>query len=153
MTRSISFVSHDNRTTVSLRKTVWKSSTVCCSLHIHCLLTGLTKFQCEIRSVSSLYIGCSESNASYLFPRKLQQTKSTITLFDRANSQPQNTIFFFSIATIINYTFSPVMNKSLCASLIKTCTNRGNSLFHVCCDSIVAEMHHFAMLTLTAWPP
>ena len=39
------------------------------------------------------YTGCSESNASYLFPwKKTIHTKSTVTLFDKAYSQLQNTI-------------------------------------------------------------
>ena len=40
---------------------------------------------------SSIEIGCSKNNASYLFPWKPQQ--STIKLFDRENSQLQNTVF------------------------------------------------------------
>ena len=38
-------------------------------------------------------IGHSKSNASYLFPQKLQHIQSAITLFDRANSQLENTVF------------------------------------------------------------
>ena len=41
------------------------------------------------------YVGCSESNASYLFPAEIStDTKSTVTPFDRANFQLQNTKFF-----------------------------------------------------------
>ena len=44
--------------------------------------------------VTGIYAGHSETNSSYLLPWKLQQIQeSTITLFDRANSQPQNTVF------------------------------------------------------------
>jgi len=44
-------------------------------------------------------------------------TKSTIILFNRANSQLQNTIF--QLITSITYAFSPVVNKSLPAALLK----------------------------------
>ena len=49
-----------------------------------------------------------------------RDTKNTITLFDRANSQLQNAIFF-NIVNTISYVFSPAMNKSLHAVLVKTC--------------------------------
>ena len=40
------------------------------------------------------YMCCSESNASCFFSMETTaDTKSTITLFDRANCQLQNTIF------------------------------------------------------------
>jgi hypothetical protein len=51
-------------------------------------------------------------------------TKSTITLFDRANSWLQNTIFFYTVTTI-GYALSPAMNKSLHAALVKICTSGG----------------------------
>ena len=44
-------------------------------------------------------------------------TKSTITTFERANSQLRNTVFQHS--TNITYTFLPAMNRSLHASLVK----------------------------------
>jgi len=47
---------------------------------------------------------------------KSTNTKNTITLFDRANSQLQNTIL--QIVMTITYAFSPVMNKSLHAAII-----------------------------------
>ena len=43
-------------------------------------------------TVVLIYVGCSESNASPFFSMEIA-TKSTITLFDRANSQLQNTVF------------------------------------------------------------
>jgi len=46
-------------------------------------------------------------------------TKSTIALVDRANSQLQN------IVMAISYAFSPATNKSLHATLAKICTGRG----------------------------
>jgi len=47
---------------------------------------------------------------------KTTATKSTITLFDRANSQLQNNI---SADITISYVFSPTMTKSLHAMLVK----------------------------------
>ena len=46
-------------------------------------------------------------------------TKSTITLFDRSNSQLKSTIFF-NIAVTTRDTSLPVMNKILCTVLIKS---------------------------------
>lgn len=68
-----------------------------------------------------MYIGHSESNASYLF--FITDTKSMVTLFDSHNSQLQNIIFNI-ITTIIN-AFSLAVNKSLCARFFKICTSRG----------------------------
>ena len=70
-------------------------------------------------------------------------TKSTITLFDRANSQPQTT-FIFNIFTSISSAFSPLMNKSLHAALIKICT----AIWNMACLSFTvttAEMHHLPL--------
>ena len=54
--------------------------------------------------------------------------KSTVTLCDRADSQPQDVTL--QIVTASSYSFLPAMNKSLHAALIKTCTIRGD---HCCC--------------------
>ena len=43
-------------------------------------------------SQNPVYIGCSENNASYFF-MEITTAKSAITIFDRTNSQLQNTIF------------------------------------------------------------
>jgi len=64
-------------------------------------------------------------------------TKSTITLFDGANSHLQG--ITFNIVTTIIYKLLLEMNKSLHTALVKACTSAGNSLFHGCCDSIVAQ--------------
>ena len=40
--------------------------------------------------------------------------------------------------TAISYVFSPTMNNSLNAVLIKFCGSGGNTL-HICCDSVVAR--------------
>lgn len=66
-------------------------------------------------------------------------TKSTVTLFDRANSELQNTILL--TVTSISFTFLPHMNKSLYAMLIKICMAvQTLSVFHVTVATV--EMHH-----------
>ena len=62
-------------------------------------------------------------------------TTSTITLVDRANSQLQNSMW--NVVITISYVFSPVKNRSLHATLIKTYNSRGDPLFHSCYDSII----------------
>jgi len=52
-------------------------------------------------------------------------TKTTITLFGRANSQLHNTVFQYS------YVFSPAMNKSLHVMLVKICM----AIWYVACLS------------------
>jgi len=63
-------------------------------------------------------------------------TESTLTLYGRTNSQ-----LLFNIVTTISYAFSPVMNKSLHAVLVKVFSRR-DPLFHSCYNSITAETHH-----------
>jgi len=81
-------------------------------------------------------------------------TKSTIILFDRANSQLQNTIF--QLITSITYAFSPVVNKSLPAALLK------KKNLHVCPFQLVCHIallspllkhttHWFTVLISTVW--
>ena len=48
---------------------------------------------------------------------------------------------FCNIVTTISYAFSPVMNKSLHAVLVKVFSRR-DPLFHSCYNSITAETHH-----------
>ena len=57
-------------------------------------------------------------------------TKSTITLFYRGNSQLQT--LFFSIGTAISYDFSPMMNKS-CMQHSKICMAIWNVACVWCC--------------------
>jgi len=66
-------------------------------------------------------------------------TKRTISLFDRTNSQLQ--IIFFNIATTISFAFLPARNKSLHATLTKICTAICNMAWlscpcHHCCNTI-----------------
>ena len=49
----------------------------------------------------------------------MTDTKSTITLFDGTNSQPQT--HFLNTVTTISYVFSPAMNKRLHAALVQIC--------------------------------
>ena len=66
---------------------------------------------------------------------KTTDTKSAKLLFDKANSQVPNKIFF-NIVTIISYALSPAMNKRLhrdipnSENLVKICTNGDDPLFH-----------------------
>jgi len=46
---------------------------------------------------------------------------------------------FFSTVNTISYAFSPAMNKSLHAMLIKICTSGGDLLFQSCYDSVIAK--------------
>ena len=86
----------------------------------------------------------------YLLERSLQKqfllfilmettihTKSRITLLNRASSQ-----LLFNIVTTISYAFSPAMNKSLHAMLVKMCTSRNDPYLPICYDGVIAEMHH-----------
>ena len=49
----------------------------------------------------------------------MTDTKSTITLFDGTNSQPQT--HFLNTVTTISYVFSPAMNERLHAALVQIC--------------------------------
>ena len=62
-------------------------------------------------------------------------TMRTITLFDRTNSQLQNTIL--NTVITISYAFLPVMNKIPYAELVKMCNSGGEPLFHSCCDNVL----------------
>ena len=74
-----------------------------------------------------MYIGCTESKESCLFPWTLQW---------RQRAQYHHLIeqilyyktLFFSIVATVSYAFSPVMNKSLHAALITICTSKGDPL-------------------------
>ena len=57
----------------------------------------------------------------------IANTKNTITLLNRAHSQLQNAVFFDTV-TNISFVFSPAMNKSLHATLVKICTGGGDPL-------------------------
>ena len=58
---------------------------------------------------------------------------------------------FFIIVTAISYAFSPTMNKSLHAVLIKICTNRGDPL--LLSPLMKHTTHCLTVLTSTLWSP
>jgi len=71
-------------------------------------------------------------------------TKSTITLFDRAHFSYK--ILFFDIVTTIGYALSPVMNKSLRAALVKICTiSEGDSFLDHIITSDETWCHHYEL--------
>ena len=55
------------------------------------------------------------------------------------------------IVTIISYAFSPVMNKSLCATLIKPCARRRDQLS--LSPLLRFTTHHLTVLISTVWSP
>jgi len=46
---------------------------------------------------------------------------------------------YFSTVTTISSAFSPTMNKSLHAALVKICTTGGDQLFQSCYDGVIAS--------------
>lgn len=92
----------------------------------------------------------SVNSTSYYFPWKLQQMER----------EPQHYLieqilsyikWSFSAVTTISYSFSPMMNKSLHATLAKTCTSGGHSLSFL--PLLKLTTHHLTVLTSTAWCP
>jgi len=77
-------------------------------------------------------------------------TKRTIRLFNRTNSQSQN-ILFFNIVTTISYAFLPAVNKSLHAVLITICTSGGEPLLPSAL--LKRTTYHLTVLTSTLWSP
>jgi len=63
--------------------------------------------------------------------RRHQEHKNTV-------SESYKTLFF-KIVTTIGCTFSPAMNKSLNAAVIKNCNSGDDSLFHSWYNSIIAR--------------
>ena len=57
-------------------------------------------------------VGHFKSNASVISLETTTDTRTMLTLFDRANSQLHSTVFF-KIVTTISYVFLPAMNNSL----------------------------------------
>ena len=74
-----------------------------------------------------MFVGHSESKASFLFPRKLKQ-------IERAYK-----VHFSNIVLTIDYAFLPVVDKNLHAMLIKICTSGDDQLFDSCYDHIVSR--------------
>ena len=112
-----------------------------------CMCTVYNKYSIYcVYTVLYIYVGCSENNASHLFPWKLQHKEHTKkALFDRTNSQLQNV--FKESQTPLAMDFLSVLNKSLHATLVKICTRRGDLLSPLlnCITQCIA------VLTYTAW--
>ena len=70
-----------------------------------------------------LHTGYSECNAYYLLPWKLQQRAQEHYLIEQILSYKT---LFFNTSTTISCAFSPAMNKSLHAALVKICTLGGD---------------------------
>lgn len=78
-------------------------------------------------------------------------TRSTITLFDRPNSELQNTI---SVVTTIIYAFSSVMNESLHDVLLKSAPVEVILCFTaVMMALLLGKCLHLTMLTSAFWSP
>ena len=77
-----------------------------------------------------------------------RDTKSTVTLFVKANFQLQNIIFRHSHHE--QYVLLMV-NKSLCTVLINICTNRGDPVLLL--SLLKCTTHCLTVLTSTAWSP
>jgi len=95
------------------------------------------------------YIGHSKSNASYLFPWKLQQIQRA-QYYLIVQFLHYETLFFIT-DTIISYVFSPATNRSLRATLIVICTSGGDPLSPsplLKCTTLC-----LTVLTSTAWSP
>mgnify|MGYP001852689430 CR=1 FL=1 len=56
---------------------------------------------------------------------------------------------FLNIITTISYIFSPVMNKSLHATITKICTSGGDPLLLL--PLLECITHHLTVLTFTVW--
>jgi len=95
-------------------------------LYVHtlgfCWNTGLYK---------CVYVGHSKSNASYLFPWKLEQIQWAQWLYLNEQFLSYKTLFL-SIVTTISYAFSPLMDKNLHATLVKICTDVWNKAYLLC---------------------
>ena len=69
-------------------------------------------------------------------------TKSTTVLFDKFSATEH---YFFNTVTTIRCAFVPVMNKSLCAALVKICTSGSDLLSPL----FKCTTHHLTVLTST----
>ena len=78
------------------------------------------------------HLDCSTSNASYLWPWKLQQIQRAQWHYVTIEQIPGYKALFFDIAITISYALFSVMNKSLHVTFVKTYTSGGDPLFHRC---------------------
>ena len=112
-----------------------------------------------------MYIACSKSNASYFFASKTD-TKSTVTLFDRVNSQLQNTIFFFFFLTpsptlkldwedlhfVVSRLYMAVWNMSSLSHCCHCCWN-GPLTDSLCSHPLFHLQKHSASVNECQWLP
>ena len=92
-----------------------------------------------------MYVGCSESNASYWKLQHIQRAEWHY-LIEQILSYER---LFFNPVTTISYAFSAAMNKSLHAILIKICTSWGDPLSPL----LKHSTHCLTVLTATVWSP
>ena len=96
-----------------------------------------------------IYEDCLESNACWLFLWKLQQLqRAQYYLIEQILSYKA---LFFNTATTTSSAFSPVMNKSLHAILIKICTSWGDTL--LLSPLLKHTTHYLTVFTSTVWFP
>ena len=93
----------------------------------------------------SVYIGHYKSNASSIFPWKLQQIQRPEQYY------LLEAIFIykvlFSNTVTVGYKFSQAMNKRLHTALVNICTSRGDPL--LLSPLLKCIIHHFTLLTST----
>ena len=92
--------------------------------------------------------GCSKSNASYLFSRKLQQRAQLHYFIEQILSYKT---LFFNVIITLSYVFLPTMNKILYAVLVKICTS-GDDLQSLS-SVLKGTTHCLTVLTSTVWSP
>jgi len=97
-------------------------------------------------SSDCLYVGHSESNASYFFSVKATTKSTKYYLIEQTPSSPA--LFVHTVA-IISCAFSPAANKSLHATLVNICISGDDPL------SLLLKhiTHHFTVLIPTVWSP
>jgi len=88
----------------------------------------------------TLYVGWSESNVSHLSPWQTSRYRSTITVFDRTNSQQQNNVFQHSHHPYLHCVNE--LSEMPFVSWCDSCARLSGTwlVFHVAVDSV--ETHH-----------
>ena len=94
------------------------------------------------------HLGCSESNASYLLPQKLQQIQIALLFHLLEQIHSYRTSFVITVTTV-SYALLPTMNKSLHAMLVKIYASRADLLSSL----LKSATHCFTVLISTVRPP
>jgi len=97
-----------------------------------------------------MFVGHSESNASYFFPWKLSQLQKAQSQFLMKQIFSYKTLFF-NVVTTISSVFLPAMIKSLCATLVKIYASGGDPLSLT--PLLKCTTHCLTALTSTTWSP